>query len=100
MADFDNSLFRTFEREYYVKSASDLMKPTDAFAKFGPEMVRGFCESARKIAPLCTSVQDLEYLALLQRVATATVDNPLLGKQHTLSQSADRTSLTKPLQAI
>ncbi|CEJ83123.1 hypothetical protein VHEMI03146 [[Torrubiella] hemipterigena] len=84
MADFDNSLFRTFEREYYVKSASHLMKPTNAFARFGPEMVRGFCESAKKMAPLCTSVQDLEYLALLQRVATATVDNPLLGyREHT-----------------
>lgn len=62
------------------------MEPSTAFTEFGPEMVRGFCDSAKKLAPFCTSVQDLEYLALLQRVATATLDNPLLGKRYVASQ--------------
>ncbi|CEJ91192.1 hypothetical protein VHEMI06922 [[Torrubiella] hemipterigena] len=77
LADFDNSLFRTFEREMYLKSVGNLIQPETISDNFGPTLAQGFCDNTKKLAPLCKSVQDLEYLGLLQRVATATINDPL-----------------------
>lgn len=77
LADFDNSLFRTFEREMYLKSVGKLIQPETISDNFGPTLAQDFCDNTKKLAPLCKSVHELEYLGLLQRVATATMNDPL-----------------------
>lgn len=81
LADFDDSLFRTFERELYLKSVTRLIKPAVLTESFNRTTLEGLCGSLTKLGRLCKSVQDLEYLGLLQRVVIGTLNDPIRAHQ-------------------
>ena len=59
------------------------MIPKDsAFPCFGPDSAQGFCDSVKRIGSLCRSVQDLEYIALMQRIVTQALTDPVRGMIH------------------
>lgn len=82
LGNFDDSRFRTFEREIYINYLHQMIPKDSAFPCFGPENAQAFCDSIKRIGPLCRSVQDLEYIALMQRIATQALTDPVRGKIH------------------
>lgn len=82
LGNFDDSRFRTFEREIYINYLHQMIPKDSAFPCFGPDSAQGFCDSVKRIGPLCRSIQDLEYIALMQRIATEALTDPVRGKIH------------------
>ena len=73
----DSSTFKTFARSAYVSKIRELIScheiPDDHLDAL---IVEGFCTSTKRLAPLCKSIPELQYLAHMQRIATLAIADP------------------------
>jgi len=74
--DFEVSTFRTFARESYVQRVQEIVNAETPNQALGRAVASGFSASLKRLAPLCKSVAELEYLARLQRIVTSAATNP------------------------
>lgn len=72
------SVFKTFARALYVAKVHELRSDGPA-SHLNSTIVQGFQSSLKRLAPLCQSVPELEYLALMQRIATTAASNSIAG---------------------
>lgn len=66
--EFRSSVFQTFEREWYVERAVELVTP-EAHHFHDRGLADGFCASLEQLGRLFQSVAEVEYLALMRRIA-------------------------------
>lgn len=98
LSDFASSRFRAVGRDVYIEDVRGMIPPMYIFSNFGPETVKGFCDNVRNLAPICRKVSDLEFLALMKRVAKNTLIDAVDSKSFNLiSSSICSISLTRHL---
>ncbi|KAH6867613.1 C6 transcription factor [Thelonectria olida] len=68
--EFRSSVFQTFEREWYVERAVELVTP-EAHHFHDRGLADGFCASLEQLGRLFQSVAEVEYLALMRRIASS-----------------------------
>lgn len=66
--EFRSSVFHTFEREWYVERAVELVT-LEAHHFNDRGLADGFCASLEQLGRLFQSVAEVEYLALMRRIA-------------------------------
>ncbi|KAH7203069.1 uncharacterized protein BKA55DRAFT_531232 [Fusarium redolens] len=72
--EFRSSVFQTIEREWYVERAVELVTP-EAHHFHERGLADGFCASLEQLGRLLQSVAEVEYLALMRRIASSVGDD-------------------------
>ncbi|CAJ0548754.1 Ff.00g023670.m01.CDS01 [Fusarium sp. VM40] len=75
--DLDHTIFKTFGRLSYVERIKAIVNENDETNRSLDNFIaEGFCQSIKKLRPLCHSVAELQYLTHMQKVATLASTNP------------------------
>lgn len=73
------SRFRTFEKEAYLGKLMELVPLDKPIPYFNEEAIRGFMGSLENLGPLCRSIEELQYLAIMRSIATQALHSPVSG---------------------
>ncbi|VUC33608.1 unnamed protein product, partial [Clonostachys rosea] len=76
LPNFEDSAFKTFARAAYVEQVRKLIGNSGEAESLDATVAEEFCNSLKQLAPICRSVPELEYLAMMQRIANFAVTNP------------------------
>jgi hypothetical protein len=94
----DISRFASFSRATYVERVKELIGYEDGARSLDIAVAEGFCSSLQRLAPLCRSVPELEYLARMKKIATYASTDPAESEEELLPcSSGDRTLTTARL---
>lgn len=69
---FLSCAFRSFERETYVDKVMELFAQRPHYF-LALDLAVGFCDSLEKLGRVCRSVAEVEYLALMRKIASSVV---------------------------
>jgi hypothetical protein len=72
----DISRFASFSRATYVERVKELIGYEDGARSLDMAVAEGFCSSLQRLAPLCRSVPEIEYLAKMKKIATCASTDP------------------------
>lgn len=81
------SRFRTFEKELYLQKLTELVPLDRPIPHFDEDAIRGFLGSLEKLGPMCRSIEELQYLAIMRSIATSSLYSPLSGTYLALHNS-------------
>ncbi|KAF4977512.1 hypothetical protein FZEAL_5991 [Fusarium zealandicum] len=70
VGDLEHSIFKTLARASYIEKVQELAQGNPADYRLNTLITEDFCNSIRRIAPLCRTVPELGYLAHMERIAT------------------------------
>ncbi|KAK7221034.1 hypothetical protein V2G26_009037 [Clonostachys chloroleuca] len=76
LPSFEDSAFKTFARATYVEKLRKLIGSSGEAESLDATVAEEFCDSLKRLAPICRSVPELQYLAMMQRIANFAVTNP------------------------
>jgi hypothetical protein len=75
--DLDHTIFKTFGRLSYLERIKAIVNENDETNRHLDNFIaEGFCQSIKKLSPLCHSVAELQYLTHMQKIATLASTNP------------------------
>lgn len=100
MGQYSLSRFRTFEKELYLEKLMEVVPLDRPIPHFDEGAIRGFMGSLETLGPLCRSIEELQYLAIMRSIATQALQSPVNGKFPVLIQASQRLStvfLTPPV---
>ena len=70
-ANMDVSAFKSFERGAYIESAVQLVAADGAHELLDHDFASRFCASLEQLGPLCQSVAEVGYLAIMRNTASS-----------------------------
>ncbi|KAK5987910.1 Sterol uptake control protein 2 [Cladobotryum mycophilum] len=76
MSNYEMSVFKSFERQFYVAKVMELVEIDETNSYLDQLISDQFCVSAKRLAPLCGSIVEIEYLAMMQRIVSTAVIDP------------------------
>ncbi|KAJ4150205.1 hypothetical protein LMH87_010964 [Akanthomyces muscarius] len=74
---YASSRFAEFEKELYLNKLMKVVPLDRPIPHFDEEAIGGFLGSLENLGPLCRSIEELQYLAIMRSIATQALQSPV-----------------------